>query len=173
MKKLFLNLAYGVVLVSLLTLAYGCSDSTVTPTPASNQINGRITFPNVDTAVVNSLTKDSSYFAVSIFANWPPMGNATKTEKLKLKNESGTWVADYTITTPGDGSYVVTSSWIKVPYTVGKSVFGLGTYHSDTSHAVSQVFSTTGKKATISGGTSVSGINFLSWADTTQKIYKF
>ena len=69
--------------------------------------------------------------------------------------ESGNWVADYSITAPNDGQYVVTSAWIKVPYTVGNSVFGLGTYHSDTSHLPSEVYSTTGKRANIVNGTSV------------------
>jgi hypothetical protein len=158
----------------MLTIAYSCSDDTVTPV-SKNIISGRISFVNVDTSVIKNLTKDSSYFAVSIFGNWPPTGNANATQKIQLKNESGNWVADYSITAPNDGQYVVTSAWIKVPYTVGNSVFGLGTYHSDTSHSPAEVFSTTGKRANIVNGTSVGNINFLSWADTAtgKRIYKF
>ena len=160
----------------MLTIAYSCSDNTVTPVATTNVISGRISFVNVDTAIINTLKKDTlSYFAVSLFANWPPMGNATASQKITLKQESGNWVSDYSITAPNDGQYVVTSSWIKVPYAVGNSVFGLGTYHSDTSHLASEIYSTTGKRATITNGQSVSNINFMSWADTakSKRIYKF
>ncbi len=175
MRKLFINLAFVVVLVSMLTIAYSCNSSS-DPVVVKNVISGRISFVNVDTAVLNTLKKDTaSYFAVSIFGNWPPTGNATASEKIILKQESGKWVADYSLTAPGDGQYVVTSSWIKVPYAVGNSVFGLGTYHSDTSHLASEVYSTTGKRATITSGQSIANINFMSWADTakSKRIYKF
>lgn len=176
MRKLLSNLAFGVVLVSLLSIAYSCnSDSTVTPPSGTTydqlSINGRITFP--DTAgYYKFMDTAKGYYNISAFAQWPPMGPASASSKLITKIDGGKLVADYKIIVPANGFYTVTSAYIRLPYTSG-SVFGMGKYGSDTSHSPAQIFDTTNARVSIQGNVGIGGINFLSWVDTTSKIYKF
>jgi hypothetical protein len=86
---------------------------------------------------------------------------------------NGKMVADYKMIVPANGVYAVTSAYIKLPYSQG-SVYGMGKYLSDTSHNPGAIYDTTSSsKVTISGNQGVGNINFLSWIDTTNKIYRF
>lgn len=175
MRKLLTNLAFVVVLVSMLTIAYSCSDNTVTPTTTYDQlsINGRITFP--DTAGYYKFTDTSKgYYNISAFSKWPPMGPASANSKLVIKMEGGKMVADYKLIVPANGYYAVTSAYIKLPYLPFGSVYGLGKYMSDTTHNPIVVYdSSSSAKVSITGNQGVGNINFLSWIDTTKKIYQF
>ncbi|MFA5011063.1 MAG: hypothetical protein WC644_03820 [Ignavibacteria bacterium] len=176
MKKLLTNTAFGVVLISLLSLAYSCSsdDNLTSPSGTSYDqltINGRITFP--DTSGYYKFTDTANgYYNISAFAQWPPMGPASASSKIFPKVESGKLIVDYKILVPANGFYTVTSAYIRLPYTSG-SVYGLGKYGSDTSHNPAQIFDTTNARVSIQGNTGVGGIDFLSWTDTTSKIYTF
>lgn len=175
MRKLLSNLAFGVVLVSLLSIAYSCSESTVAPPSGTTfdqlSINGRITFPDTN-GYYKFLDTSKGYYNISAFAQWPPMGPASASSKLITKIESGKLVADYKIIVPANGFYTVTSAYIRLPYTAG-SVFGMGKFGSDTSHNPAQIFDTTNARVSIQSNAGVGGINFLSWVDTTSRIYKF
>ena len=174
MRKLLSNLAFAVVLVSLLSIAYGCSENTVAPTGKTFDdlsINGRITFPDT-TGYYKFADTSKGYYNVSAFAQWPPMGPASASSKIVPKIDGGKLVADYKILVPANGFYTITSAFIRLPYTAG-SVYGLGKYGSDTSHSPAQIYDTTNARVSIQGNVGVGGINFLSWADTTTKIYKF
>jgi len=172
LRKLFLNLMFTLVMFSLLTLAYSCSDNPVVSSYDNLTINGRITF--VDTTGYYKFTDTSKgYYDVSAFAVWPPMSNATASSKLSLKMENGKMVADYKLILPSAGDFTITSSWIKKPYTVGNSVFGLGKYKSDTSHSAALLWDTTGARVYLPSSPGVGGINFLSFIDTTKKLYRF
>ena len=175
MRKLLTNFAFVVVLVSLLTIAYSCSDNTVTTMTTSYDqlsINGRITF--IDSVGYYKF-KDTikGYYNISAFAQWPPAGPASANSKLVLKMEGGKMVADYKLIVPANGFFTVTSAYIKLPYLPSGSVFGLGKYKSDTSHVPSVIYDTTNARVNISGNQGVGNINFLSWIDTTSRIYKF
>jgi len=174
-RKLLSNLAFGVVLVSLLSIAYSCSsDTTVAPTnPTYDQlsINGRVTLPDT-TGYYKFADTSKGYYNISAFAPWPPVSNASASSKLIPKIESGKLVADYKIIVPANGFYTITSAYIRLPYIAG-SVFGMGKYGSDTSHSPAQIFDTTNARVSIQGNAGVGGINFLSWVDTTSRIYKF
>jgi hypothetical protein len=175
LRKLLTNLAFVVVLVSMLTIAYSCSDNTVTPVPTTYDqlsINGRITF--ADTAGYYKFTDTSKgYYNISAFSQWPPMGPASANSKLVLKMEGGKMVADYKLILPSNGLFTVTAAYIKLPYLPFGSVFGLGKYKSDTSHVPAVIYDTTNARVTISGNQGVGNVNFLSWIDTTKKIYQF
>jgi len=175
LKKLLSNLAFGVVLVTLLSIAYSCSEDTVTQPPVTTydqlSINGRITFPDT-TGYYKFLDTSKGYYNISAFAQWPPMGPASANSKIFPKIDGGKLVADYKILVPANGFYTVTSAYIRLPYVAG-SVYGLGKYGSDTSHSNAQIYDTTNARVSISGNNGVGGINFLSWIDTTSRIYKF
>ena len=175
MRKLLSNLAFGVVLVSLLSIAYSCSESTVAPPSGTTfdqlSINGRITFPDTN-GYYKFLDTSKGYYNISAFAQWPPMGPSSANSKIFPKIEGGKLVADYKLIVPANGFYTVTSAYIRLPYVAG-SVFGLGKYGSDTSHVTGQIYDTTNARVSITGNNGVGGINFLSWSDTTSRIYKF
>lgn len=175
MNKLLVN---GVVLsVILITLFFisGCSNSdsspvTNNPSFDANSINGTITF--VDNAFISDT--NVGYYSVSAFANWPPTANATATAKIVPVLSGGKYTATFKIIVPSDGSYTITSSFIKLPYIPG-SVYGLGMYDvpgNDTTHNFGIIMGSH-PKATISSGAGVGNINFNSWIDTAKKIYKF
>lgn len=174
MTKLLTNLAFVVVLISMLTIAYSCSDDTVTPVTSFDKlsINGRLTFPDTN-GYYKFQDTTKGYYNISAFSQWPPMGPASANSKLVLKMESGKLVADYKLIVPSNGNYTVTSAYIKLPYLPFGSVFGLGKYKSDTSHVPGVIYDTTNARVNISNDAGVGNINFLSWADTTKKIYQF
>jgi hypothetical protein len=158
-----------------MALVIGCSDDSTTVTPGTTYpnltINGRVTF--VDSTGYYKF-KDSSkgYYNISAFSTWPPMGPASANGKLVPKMENGKMVADYQIVLPSKGNYTITSSYIKLPYASG-SVYGLGKYKSDTTHNVAVIYDTTGARVYLPESPGVGDINFLSWIDTTKKIYRF
>lgn len=157
-------------------VAYSCNsdDNTVTQgqTYEANSINGKITFADTNYYAFSDTSK--GYFNISAFATWPPTGPASANSKLVIKKEAGIYVADYKLVVPGNGDYVVTTSYIKLPYLPFGSVFGLGTYQCDTSHSAACIFATPPSKiAKIENNNGLGNINFFSWIDTTKQIYKF
>ncbi|MCX6157686.1 MAG: hypothetical protein NTY74_06895 [Ignavibacteriae bacterium] len=172
MRKLFINLAFVVVLVSMLTIAYSCnSDSTVAPNYDQLTISGRITFTDTN-GYYKFKDTTKGYYDISAFAKWPPTGPASANSKLVLKMDAGKMVADYQLLVANNSFYTLTSSYIKLPYTSG-SVYGLGKYKSDTTHNPGIIYDTTNARVSVSGVQTIGNINFLSWIDTTSKIYRF
>jgi hypothetical protein len=176
LRKLFINLAFVVVLVSMLTIAYSCSnnDSPVSPggtTYDQLSINGRITFTD-STGYYKYKDTSKGYYDISAFAQWPPMGPASANSRLILKMDNGKMVADYKMIVTANGNYTVTSSYIKLPYTSG-SVSGLGKYKSDTTHNPGVIYDTTNARIGILNNQGVGNINFISWLDTLNRIYHF
>lgn len=173
MKKtvIFMLLFYAFVAIT------GCNKDETSPsepgiTYDAKSINGRVTFADTNYFAYSDTTK--GYYNISAFSTWPPMGPASANSKLTLKKEGGKYIADYKLTVPSNGTYVVTTAFIKIPYLPSGSVLGLGTYHCDTSHVVScQLSSTPAKTAVITDNKGIGDINFLSWIDTTKMIYKF
>jgi len=139
----------------------------------NNTISGTITFVQSDSNLIITDTT-GGYYSINIFATWPPVGNATSTVKIiPVKQSDNTYKATYKFTGVNNGSYAVTTAFIKVPYIPGSSVLGLGILGCDTSHNAACVFSNSIQKATVTDNKGVENVNFLSWADTTKKIYKF
>ncbi len=176
MKKVLLNgLSIFFILIVILALN-GCNSDSSTPvsgnTYDANSINGTITF--VDTAMITDTL--NGYYNVSAFATWPPTGNASASAKIKPIFMNGKYTATFKIVVPSDGSYTITSAFIRIPYVPGMSVLGLGVYDTipgnDTTHNNAIIFGNH-PKAIISGGTGIGNINFNSWIDTSKKIYKF
>lgn len=158
-----------------MTLVVGCSDddNTVNPgtTYPNRTINGRVTF--VDSTGYYKFTDTSKgYYNISAFSTWPPTGPASANGKLIPKMENGKMVADYQILLTSQGFYTITAAYIKLPYSAG-SVYGLGKYKSDTTHNPAKIYDTTNARVNLPESPGVGDINFLSWIDTTNKIYRF
>jgi len=172
LRKLLTNLAFVVVLVSLLTVAYSCnSDNTVTSTYDQLTVSGRISF--TDSVGYFKFTDTSKgYYDISAFAKWPPTGPASANSKLVLKMVSGIMIADYQLLVPNNAFYTITTSYIKLPYSAG-SVYGLGKYGCDTTHNPGIIYDTTNARVSVSGTQGIGNINFISWIDTTNNIYRF
>lgn len=157
-----------VVLCFLLitSVFYSCKDDTVTPSgPEAKSISGTITF--ADTNIMHS----SGYYDVSAFprSGWPPMAGPIQNDSLILTKVNNKYQATYKIQNLPDGEYVITSAWIKLPYNPATSTYGLGLYGCDTSHSFSCIGSP--GTVTISNSIGVENVNFLSWADTTDRTY--
>ena len=161
------------MIIGLVTVLSSCSDdnnSTSTGSIDKNSISGTITF--TDSVFLTDTV--SGYYSVDAFATWPPTGNATASLKVKpTKQSDNSYKASYKFTNMSSGNYVITTSYIKLPYVVGSSVYGLGIYGCDTAHNSSCIYNSAIQKATITNDVGVANINFLSWADTSKHIYRF
>jgi hypothetical protein len=163
------------VLLLISFTIFSCKSDTTNPVYTSGttydaySINGTITF------VDNNFIPDTvnGYYDISAFSSWPPTGNATASAKLKPVLSGGKYTASYKIIVP-NGSFTLTSAYIKLPYGAG-SVLGLGMYDvagNDTTHNLGIIYGSH-PKATITNGAGIGNINFNSWIDTTKKIYNF
>lgn len=167
MKKIFRSSLFQALCFSLLiTTVYSCSDddnTVIVPVgPEANSISGTITFE--DTNFVTS----GGYYDISAFTSWFPSGPPTGNDSLIITKVGNKYQANYKISNLPNGQYFLSSAWIKLPY-VQFSVNGLGTYGCDTSSA----FTCRPDSVTISNNVGVENINFLSWADTTNRIYQY
>jgi hypothetical protein len=176
LKKLFSNgVLYSVIIIAIALLS-GCSKDDTNPISSQSydaySINGTVSF--VDTLFISDTAH--GYYDISAFANWPPTSNASASAKIFPVKSNGKYTATYKIIVPSNGSYTITTSFIRIPYVPNSSVLGLGIYDvagRDTLHNDSILFQVPHPKATISEGTGIGNINFNSWIDTTKKIYKF
>jgi hypothetical protein len=176
LKKIILDfLTFGSIGM-LLMIAFSCSDKnnnivTGGITYDANSINGTVTF--VDSVFISDTTH--GYYSVDAYSVWPPTAGPTAFSKIHPTKSGGKYSANFKIIVPSDGSYILTTSFIKTPYVPGSSVLGLGMYDvspNDTTHSASVIYGNH-PKATISGGTGIGNINYNSWIDTTKYIYKF
>lgn len=170
MLKTIKNYLYLVAVSCLLFVAYSCSDDTVvTPAPQANTINGRVTF-----ADTNFITSGGTYL-ISIFANdnpppqyWFGPPTAFDTLDISFNSSTGKYEANYSFTNVNNGRYVVAVGFRRD--TGGQSPT-MGIYGCDTARAQFSNCFTTPIRAEITNNAGVNNINFLSWADTTNKVF--
>ena len=168
-KTFFQNLSAICVVVLLVFTIYSCDSTTVTPSPEANTISGTVTF--TDTNFITS----GGVYDIGAFPNpsIPPtfwFGPPTAYDTLIITNNNGVYKANYTLTGVPDGNYVIAVGFRKD--TGGQSPI-MGVYGCDTARAI---YDTTAcflnpQRVTISNNAGVTGVNFLSWADTTNKVY--
>ena len=160
MKTINSLLALSVILTLLVYV--GCSNDPISPTPEKNQISGKITF--VDT---NFVLSGASYI-VAAFASWPPTGGPNAYDTLSISTSKT--IYDYTLKGVSTGDYVVAVGFRKLGsyQTPIMSVYGCDTASLQSSNCAMNP----PLRATIgSNGESSSGIDMISWADTTNKIF--
>lgn len=156
---------------------YSCSSDSSSPvssgvTYEQNSINGTISF--VDMGFISDTV--NGYYTVSAFSSWPPTSNATASAKIKPVLSGGKYSATYKLVVPSDGSFTITTAFVRIPYVPGMSVLGLGMYDTipgnDTTHNTGIIYGSH-PKAIITSGAGIGNVNFNSWIDTSKKIYKF
>ncbi len=130
--------------------------------PEPNSVSGTITF--VDTNFVTA----PDYYAAGAFESWPPVSVPAYFDSLSITLIGGLYKANYKITRVPSGIFYIAA------YTVSQLPFEykiLGIYGCDTVHVTysSCPLNPTGVEIIQNWG--VEDINFLSWADTTQRIF--
>lgn len=166
-KTFFKHLGLFVIVAFVGIIINSCGDDTTTnnnttPTYDAKSINGTVNF--VET---NFLDSSSGSYLIAAYpeSGWPPMGGPTAFATIPVVN--GTAAYNYKLTDLADGNYVVSVGFRK--NTGGQSPI-MGIYGCDTSHSFTCLLNPT-LKATITNGAGVGNITFMSWADTTNKIY--
>lgn len=143
---------------------YSCGEDSVTtpnnPTFEANSINGTVTF--VET---NFATNGSYLISAYPKSGWPPMGGPAAYDTIPVV--SGQTSYNYKLVGLNDGAYVVSVGFRR--FTPGQSPI-MGIYGCDTLRSFPCLLSPS-DSAVISGNSGVGNINFLSWADTTNKIF--
>jgi hypothetical protein len=169
MKKTFLkHLGLFVIVAFVGIIINSCGDDTVinntNPTYDANSINGTVTFVDSNFEATDSA---SGSYLISAFpeSGWPPTGGPTAYATINIV--PGQLAYNYKLVGLNDGNYVVSVGYRKA--TGGQSPI-MGIYGCDTSHSFTCLLTPT-LKASITNSAGVGNINFLSWADTTNKIY--
>lgn len=135
---------------------------TTVPGPQPNSISGRITF--VDTNFVSG----PDYYSVAAYNSWPPGGSVAGTDSLVIVKSGNVYHADYTIPRLYDGNYYVAVN----TGTAGIVSFEiLGIYGCDTVHLQYSNCPANPSTVQIQNNIGIENINFLSWADTTKRIF--
>lgn len=162
-KTIKTNLLFLFLAVFTTVVLYGCKEDTVTSTPAtSGPINGSVRF--VDS---NSFITSGGTYLISAYPKtaWPPTAGPTAYDTISISQNKGTY--NYTLVGLPFAEYVVSVGFRK---DIGGQSPIMGIYGCDTSHSVSCLFSPSAF-ANVQNSNGASNINFLSWADTTNKIY--
>lgn len=133
--------------------------------PEPNSISGIITFTD------NTFIHYPYFYAASAFAtvNWPPsVFNPGGFDSLSIQQSGNTYTAVYKIRHLPSGTYYLASAIINRTIS---SVDIYGTYGCDTSRVKFSNCAYTPIQVTISENNGITGINFLSWADSTKVIF--
>ena len=168
MKKTFLkHFGLFVIVAFVGIIINSCGDDTTIsnnpPTYDAKSVNGTVTF--VETGFLDS-TSGSYLIAAYPESGWPPMGPPAAFATIPVVN--GTAAFNYKLTDLADGNYVISVGFRK--NTGGQSPI-MGIYGCDTLRGFTPCLQNPTLKATISNSAGVGSINFLSWADTTNKIF--
>jgi hypothetical protein len=134
---------------------------TVMDGPEPNSISGTITF--VDT---NFLPLPNSY-KVGAFNGWPPFAPLSE-DSLVINHVGNQYIANYKITRVTSGDYNVA---VYPSLASNLEIKVLGIYGCDTVHVEFSNCPQNPAIVRIISSWGVEGINFLSWADTTKRIF--
>ncbi|CAF3782544.1 unnamed protein product, partial [Rotaria sp. Silwood1] len=156
---------------SILTIAYSCSDTTVTPAtgPEANSIAGTVTFADTNFGAV-----PVGYYDIAAFSSWPPSGPPAANDSLIISKVDGKYKANYTIRGLGTGvdsaKYTIAIGWRR---RTGGASPTMGIYPCDTAHynPVTSPCPFSPTKVVIRSNAGVNGVNVLAWADTTKRIF--
>ncbi len=167
-KKIIINTFAFSFIALLLFVAYSCdSDSPVlNPTGGdTGVISGTITF--VDS---NFGSNTVGYYDIAAFTNWPPAGPPSADDSLVISKVGNEWHGTYSMAGVNNGRYFIAVGWRRI--TGGASPV-MGIYGCDTVHVTSSScpIDTSQMSKVIINNNSASNIDFLSWADTTKRIF--
>lgn len=133
--------------------------------PEPNSISGRITFADANFIIYPSFYVASVYLTSA----WPPQfAGPLKTDSLLIQQQGGVYFADYKIQGIPNGNYYVATS-MRSHGSSNNDI--LGTHGCDTARIQFSNCAFTPIQVVISDNNGVTGINFLSWADSTKTIF--
>jgi hypothetical protein len=130
--------------------------------PEPNSISGTITF--VDTNFLPS----PYYYKVGAFENWPPVSLPLENDSLNITLVGNLYKADYKISRISSGIYFVA---VYPETAIIHDVKILGIYGCDTVHVNFSTCPQNPSSVEIFQNWGIENINFLSWADTTKRIF--
>lgn len=173
MKRKVLSNAFAFSAIAmLLFIAYSCSDSSNTTTPPAgldaNSINGTVLF-----ADTNFGSASVGNYNISAFTSWPPSGPPSANVNLTISKVGSVYQGTYKITAVNNGIYFIAVGWRRL---IGGASPVMGIYGCDTMHYMPPANTCPRdtaqmNKAIISGNAGISLPNFLTWADTTKRIF--
>ncbi len=130
--------------------------------PEPNSISGTITFVDAN------FLPPPGFYKVGAFEIWPPSLAPLEYDSLNIQQIGGVFKANYKITNVLTGSYYIAV----YPETgISLEVKVLGIYGCDTVHVNYSNCPNNPSTVNIINNWGIENINFLSWADTTQKIF--
>ncbi|MCB0727571.1 MAG: hypothetical protein KDD00_08905 [Ignavibacteriae bacterium] len=175
MKSKFKLKIFEVLAIALLFVTiYSCSDDdnpVVISGPVANTINGVVTF--VDTNFVLS----GGTYLISAYpsSGWPPSAGPTAYDTINIVRTNNVLNTSYNyqLKDLNPGQYVVSVGFRK--NTGGQSpimsIYGCDTLRAIDSAGVACLFNPSLKATIGTNNEAAVGIDMLSWADTTKKIY--
>ncbi len=138
---------------------------TVAAGPNPSSISGQITF--VDT---NFIQPVSEHYDIAVYNSWPPSGGPpVGNDTIYIQHNGKNYFANYRLNYIPDGNYVIALYY--------SSIFGYmhypvqGIYGCDTAHTQYSNCPANPMRVQIINNGGVVNINFLAWADTTQRIF--
>ena len=130
--------------------------------PEPNSISGTVTFADAN------FVQPPSFYKVGAFEIWPPSSTPIEYDSLDIQQIGGVFKANYKITNVLTGSYYVA---VYPESGISLEVKVLGIYGCDTVHVTYSNCPNNPSIVNIINNWGVENINFLSWADTTQRIF--
>ena len=170
MKRFLSILMHSLAIALIAVSIYSCSDDDdpVTPVgPDAKSINGAVTFVDANFVPSGGVYLISAYPA----SGWPPTGGPAAFDTINVNTSTLSY--NYKLVDLNPGSYVISVGFRK--NTGGQSPI-MSVYGCDTARflngAGSSCFLNPPLKATIgTNNEGTEGINMLSWADTTKKVF--
>jgi len=131
--------------------------------PIPQSISGRITF--VDTNFVSL----PLYYVAGAYISWPPIiTGPVEIDTLNIVHSGNTYYADYTILHLQNTAYKIAVG-IAEPGQLTNTIMGI--YGCDTLHVPFSTCPENPTTVTIQNYNGIENINFLTWADTTKRIF--
>lgn len=129
--------------------------------PEPNTIKGTITFADTNFLPL------PNYYRVGAFSGWPPV-EPVLDDSLKIVQSGGHYTANYRIGRLDNGSYYIA---VFPVLTLSVNLQVLGIYGCDTVHVEYSNCPYNPETVNVINGWGSENINFLTWADTTQRIF--
>lgn len=130
--------------------------------PQPNSISGTITF--VDTNFVHY----PQHYILLVTSTWPPISVTSQSDSLSIVKNGGVYQAAYIVTRLYNGNYYlsVITQGSEVPTLSVMGIYGCDTVHVNYSSCPNNP-----STVQITENHGLANINFLSWADTSKKIF--
>lgn len=176
MKSKFSLKIFEVIAIALLIVTiYSCSDDDTNPVvitgPDANTVNGVVNFVDTNFILTGGTYLISAYPSTA----WPPMSGPSSYDTIQITRTNNVLNLSYNykLKDLNPGEYVVSVGFRKS--TGGQSPI-MSIYGCDTNRAIypsglACLFNPSLKATIGSNNQGTEGINMLSWADTTNKIY--